>query len=496
LIIADDGGFEIGAYGNGAIRTPNIDQLAKQGTLFTNAFTSVSSCSPSRSVILTGQPSHQNGMYGLHQGVHHFDCFDNKHKVHSVSRSLQKAGVLTGIIGKKHVGPETVFPFDFAHTEETESIMQVGRNITRIKILVQEFLDLAQSDDKDFFLYVAFHDPHRCGHTHPEFGAFCEKFGNGEPGNGLIEDWKPALYRPEDVVVPYHVQDTPEARQDIASQYTTVSRLDQGVGLILAELTKRNLLSDTMVMFSSDNGIPFPSGRTNLYEPGIREPLILRLPEPSFSNSSSSMMLGEEEKEEHPHPHPQPALPKKVTDPVSLVDIVPTIMDWHGMHIPNDLTGESLLKLSGYSSSRTVFGSQSFHEVTMNYVMRFARNDRYKLIHNINYQLPFPIDQDFYLSGSFQDILQRTRNNQSTNWYKTLNEYYQRPEWELYDLKIDREEKFNAASKDSYKEVFETLKTTLFEWQNQTSDPWICAPDGVLEDKGAFKDRPTCMPLK
>ena len=80
-----------------------------------------------------------------------------------------------------------------------------------------------------FFLYIGFHDPHRCGHTHPELGSFCEKFGDGiTNGTGFIPDWKPVYYNPEDVKVPYFVPDTPAARKDIAAQYTTISRLDQG----------------------------------------------------------------------------------------------------------------------------------------------------------------------------------------------------------------------------------------------------------------------------
>ena len=81
---------------------------------------------------------------------------------------------------------------------------------------------------RPFFLYIGFHDPHRCGHTNPEYGQFCEKFGNGKPGMGLIPDWTPSIYQPDDVIVPYFVPDTPVARADIAAQYTTVSRLDQG----------------------------------------------------------------------------------------------------------------------------------------------------------------------------------------------------------------------------------------------------------------------------
>ena len=126
------------------------------------------------------------------------------------------------------MGPESVYPFDFSYTEENNPINQVGRNITRIAELVKLFLDKTKTKSKNFFLYVAFHDPHRCGHTQPQFGEFCEKFGNGQVGMGTIPDWKPKYYKPEDVIIPDFVPDTPAARADIAAQYTTISRLDQG----------------------------------------------------------------------------------------------------------------------------------------------------------------------------------------------------------------------------------------------------------------------------
>lgn len=128
----------------------------------------------------------------------------------------------TGIIGKKHVGPGSVYPFDFAYTEENNSVLQVGRNITRIKLLVRKFFQThkeevnkqrqheeekkgnneeAEEDERPFFLYVAFHDTHRCGHSQPQYGAFCEKFGNGETGMGRIPDWTPVYYTPDQVKV-------------------------------------------------------------------------------------------------------------------------------------------------------------------------------------------------------------------------------------------------------------------------------------------------------
>lgn len=184
----------MGAYRNRMCQTPNLDRLAKQSLIFNNAFASVSSCSPSRASILTGKnwicfcsfreihscvyfylyyylllgmPSHQNGMYGLHQGVHHFVSFDS---VESLPHILRMNKIKTGLIGKKHVGPSNVFNFDYERTEENYPINQVGRNITRIKNFVREFL--TENSSSPFFLMVAFHDPHRCGHVTPEYGRY------------------------------------------------------------------------------------------------------------------------------------------------------------------------------------------------------------------------------------------------------------------------------------------------------------------------------------
>ncbi|KAM6468572.1 N-sulfoglucosamine sulfohydrolase isoform 2-T2 [Liasis olivaceus] len=432
LIVVDDGGFESGVYNNTVIKTPNLDALAQRSLIFRNAFTSVSSCSPSRASLLTGLPQHQNGMYGLHQDVHHFNSFDS---VRSLPLLLSQAGIRTGIIGKKHVGPEAVYPFDFAYTEENSSMLQVGRNITRIKLLVRKFLQSV--DEKPFFLYVAFHDPHRCGHSQPQYGVFCEKFGNGEPGMGWIPDWKPELYHPDQVQVPYFVQDTPAAREDLAAQYTTVGRMDQGLGLILEELRHAGFRNSTLVIYTSDNGIPFPSGRTNLYRPGTAEPLLVSSPEHPLCWGQVSSAY------------------------VSLLDITPTILDWFSVPYPSyslfgkqivQLTGKSLLPaLSREPKWTTVFASQSLHE----------------------------------------DLLNRTQAGQPTHWNKTLHGYYYRNRWELYDHSIDPTESHNVASDPHYAQALEELQGLLLKWQWETGDPWVCVPDGVLEEKPV----PQCRPL-
>ncbi|CAG5031382.1 unnamed protein product [Parnassius apollo] len=477
ILLADDGGFELGAYNNKICQTPNIDALARRGLIFNNAFTSVSSCSPSRAALLTGTPSHQNGMYGLHHSIHHFNSFNN---VTSLPNLLRQNGVYTGIIGKKHMGPSSVYRFDYEQTEENNHINQVGRNITHMKLLAREFLANAEKQNKPFFLYVGFHDPHRCGHDEPQYGVFCERFGSGEPGMGIISDWSPWYYQWDEVQLPYHVQDTEAARRDVAAQYTTMSRLDQGVGLILKELESAGHKEDTLVIYTSDNGIPFPSGRTNFYDPGLREPLIMVSPEPDARRNEASGAM------------------------VSLLDIMPTVLDWFGVEVEkaecNDVElsddTKSLLpilkKEPPHSEEDAVFASQTHHEITMYYPMRAIRTRRYKLIHNLNYAMPFPIDQDLYVSPTFQDILNRTRAKQPLPWYKTLKQYYYRPEWELYDVRTDPAELNNLHGKPALAEAEGALRRRLVRWQRGSRDPWLCAPAAVLERDGP---EPVCRGL-
>lgn len=479
LIVADDAGFEMSAYGNDKCKTPYLNEFAKKALVFDNSFTTVSSCSPSRSAILTGVPHHENGMYGLHNTYHHFQSFD---QVQSLPLILQQTGRFwTGIIGKKHVGPSPVYPFDFAYTEENNPINQVGRNITLIKNLVRDFF--SKAGDRPFFLYIGFHDPHRCYHTDPQFGMFCEKFGDGSPGMGTIPDWHPIDYDIDDVYVPYFVQDTPAARADIAAQYKTISRMDQGIGLILQELKSFGFEENTLVIYTSDNGIPFPNGRTNLYDSGIAEPLLISSPISTQRWGETSQAM------------------------VSHVDLVPTILDWYGIPAPKyntygpnevNLQGDSLLPVLDKEPDPAcgmVFASHDIHEITMYYPMRAVRTCRHKLIHNMYFKMPFMIDQDFYLSLSFQDLLNRTMQGRATNWFKTLKDYYYRSEWELYDLLHDPKELNNVADVPSYQDILNDLKNKLHDWQKSTNDPWICGPDSVWESKGLYPPAGVCLPL-
>lgn len=297
---------------------------------------------------------------------------------------------------------------------------------------------------------------------------------------GLIPDWHPIYYQWEQIQLPYYVQDTEPARRDIAAQYTTISRLDQGIGLVIKELELAGQLDNTLIVYTSDNGPPFPAGRTNFYDPGMAVPMLISSPlhKTRWHQVTNAM--------------------------TSHLDLVPTFLDWFQISQNSEsndvqsLTGRSLLPLLDKEPSETdlpVFGSHNFHEVTMAYPMRTVRTKRYKLIHNLNFGIKFPIDQDFYVSPTFQDLLNRTITKMPIPWYKTLRTYYQRDEWELFDLKLDGTESTNIVGKKDYAGVLKDLKEKLWAWQVETNDPFRCAPHSVLEDKGEFKGNPQCLTL-
>lgn len=164
----------------------------------------------------------------------------------------------------------------------------------------------------------------------------------------------------------------------------------------MKELEAAGHLDDTLIIYTSDNGPPLPSARTNLYDPGIREPMFVSSPEHKERRHQVTYAMS------------------------SHLDLVPTLLDWFGVDYNGSsdtagnsidlnkpvLTGKSLLPLlieePPNDPNATIFASQSYHEITMNYPMRSVRTKRYKLIHNINFRAPFPIDQDFYVSPTFQ----------------------------------------------------------------------------------------------
>jgi N-sulfoglucosamine sulfohydrolase len=427
LIIADDQGLDLSVYGNRVLRTPNLESLAGRGTLFTEAFATVSSCSPSRSVIYTGLYSHSNGMYGLAHDVH------NQHllpSVRTLPQLLKAAGYRTGLVGKKHILPENALPFD----EELAPERPGNRDVAFMAGEARKFV--ANSTGRPFLLVVGFSDPHRAE----------QNFGNTRAWPGIERE----TYDPAKVVVPGHLPDLPEVRRDLADYYESISRLDSGVGLLMDALRETGHSSDTLVIYLSDNGRAFPGAKTTLYDEGIHLPLIIWSPTQRKHGIRNDAM-------------------------VSWVDILPTILDWTGVSAPQSqqLPGRSILPILESSNPPQwdrVFASHGFHEIQQYYPMRALRTREYKYIVNLASPLEFPIAGDVASSPTWRAIVARPAVGLGA---RTVEAFLHRPAEELYDLRKDPAEVHNLADDPAHRAVIERMRAEMKKFQSETHDPWL-----------------------
>lgn len=435
VIVADDLGIQLGCYGDTLVRTPNLDALAAAATRFTHAYCTTASCSASRSVILSGLLNHANGQYGHEHGEGHFRTFDH---VRTLPVVLGKAGYRTCSIGKMHVGPESVYQFQEYRNEGTQG----NRNTSRMAANAKEFI--TAKDDRPFFLYFCPADPHRGGG--PDlFANF-----NNDPDRypGLPRE----IYDPSALAIPAWLPDTIESRREWAAYYQAISRADFGVGQLMQTLRDSGKDKDTLVMFLSDNGPPFPAAKTTLYDPGMRLPLIVRDPTQQRPGSTTDAK-------------------------VTWADLAPTIYEFTGVTPPKELQGRSFL--SAMQSEQPegwdeAYASHTFHEITMYYPMRCIIQGRFKYILNVAHQLPYPFASDLQSSPTWQSTLQR---NEKYYGLRSVEAYVHRPRHELYDLQADPDELHNLAASAEHAGRLAELQKRLKAWQKRTSDPWISKYD-------------------
>jgi N-sulfoglucosamine sulfohydrolase len=429
LIIADDQGYDLSCCG-GQVKTPVLDNLAANGTLFTQGYATVSSCSSSRATLYTGLYSHTNGMYGLAHDVHNFSLLDD---VKTLPWMLKQAGFRTALVGKKHVKPDALLPYDAWLAPEQPGIRDVAFMAHEAGRWIK-----GQSD-APFFLTVGYSDPHRDS----------VNFGN-------TRDWpevKRQIYSPADVLIPTHLPDLPGVREDLAQYYESVSRLDAGVGILLRELRESRHEGDTLVIYLSDNGRPFPGAKDNLYEPGLHLPLIMRSPEQRKRGVHNGAL-------------------------VSWIDVAPTILDWAGVTPPRNylyapLPGRSLLPILEQTNPPgfdRVFATHSFHEINQYYPMRSVRTRQYSYFLNLEPSLAVPVASDVQLSPSWKAI---TGTPGAKLGKRTLQAFSHRPSEELYELGTDPDEVVNLAGDPRRAAVLADLRIQLRDWRAATHDPWL-----------------------
>ncbi|HEY8504566.1 MAG TPA: sulfatase [Gemmataceae bacterium] len=421
--IADDWSWpHAGAYGDPVVRTPNFDRLAAEGVLFRRAYCAAPTCTASRAGILTGQAVHR-----LAEGANLHGFLPARFPVYP--DLLEKAGYVVGHAGKGW-GPGNFKPG--------------GRERNPAGPRFRDFAEFLKTvpPDKPFCFWFGSTDPHRP-----------YALGSG----------KEAGMDPAKVELPGHFPDRPEVRSDVLDYYAEVQRFDRQVGEHLKQLAESGRAANTIVVVSSDNGMPFPRCKANLYDCGTHMPLVIRWPGKAKPGRTSGAF-------------------------VSLTDLAPTFLDAAGLQPPAEMTGRSLVPLlTGEGEPRGrewVFVERERHaycrEGNLSYPARAIRTREFLYLRNFRPdRWPAGDPEHVFSVGAFGDIdngptksaIMRLRDAEGKDRVYFDLSMGKRPAEELYDCRKDPGQLTNVADDPAYAEIKASLRNELRAWMMRTGDP-------------------------
>lgn len=436
LFVADDHtATDCGAYGSREARTPNIDRLAREGLLFRNAFAGSPTCMPSRAVLFTGlmpfrNGAHANNLAGQSQ------CRED---IRSLPHYLKELGYRVAQAGKTHFGPKSVFPFERIENSEVPEPGFKNNRALRMDLntnAVDEWLGKI-SRDEPFCLVVCDHSPHVIW-----------------PEN--------ATYDPATITVPPNHIDTPSLRKSRARYYTDISKMDSNVGNVLASLEKNSFATNTVFIYTADQGAQWPFAKWGLYDQGIRVPFIVRWPGRISPDTQTDALI-------------------------SLADVLPTFMELAGGKAPSDLDGKSFLAVLERKTKihrEAIFATHSQDGFQMNISpMRCVRTSRYKYIFNLSPENEYVTHMDKAKDHDggreyWSSWVQKAETDSRAK--DILQRYHWRLREELYDVVLDPYEFHNLAGDPIYSDVKSDLSKLLVAWRKEQNDTKTGA-DGVPE---------------
>lgn len=412
FFLADDYSWhDCRSYGATDVRTPNLDRLAGQSMLFNLAFAASPTCSPSRSAMYTGLYPLRNGGHANHSQI--------RQGIRTLPHYLQELGYRVVIAGKTHIGPRSAFPFEFRKDTNVSGGKLQDNWPDLNTAAVDRILD-EHDRNRPLCLLVCAHQPHVY--------------------------WPPnETYDPAKIHLPPYLADTPETRALRCRYYTDISWMDRQLGEVLASLDKHGYADNTLFIYAADQGAQWPFGKWNLYDAGIRVPLMVRWPGKVAPASRSDAM-------------------------VSLVDLLPTMMEAAGAQPPRDLDGRSFLPvLLGrmQQHSDAVFAAHTGDGKMNRSPMRCIRTRQYKYILNLRPEAPFTchISEGVINDGRSAWTSWEERAKTDPKVAQLVQRYRQRPAEELYDVARDPFEQDNLASKPDFAPVLAELRQKLQQWR-------------------------------
>lgn len=438
ILMAEDMSSRVGAFGDAVARTPNLDALAKEGVRYTQMFTTSGVCAPSRA-------AHILGMHQIATGTQHMRSSSRPEggyisvppeHVKAYPELMRAAGYYT------YTGRKLDYQF-------SKPFPRTGPSTIWDKENADEPGWRAREPHQPFFGFRSFMVTHESGVFPPL---------SGWPNSIIhvvmnvmrwfqIDGDRPAVIAPEDIVIPPYYPDIPVVRTDMARHYNNIAHMDKQVGDILAQLHADGLADSTIVIWTTDHGDGLPRAKRDLYEAGIRVPMIIRWPE-AFRPA-----------------HIAPGtLDHRL---MSFVDLAPTLLQLAGVEPPDYLHGKSFA--SGPASTRDyIFASRDrIDEVPDR--QRVVRDQQFKLISSEKPQQPGGHKLEF------RDNLDMVREMRALYEAGELNSaqrsWFEAPgEERLFDVKNDPYELVDLSADPVHEETLLRLREAMNAWRNRMGD--------------------------
>jgi arylsulfatase A-like enzyme len=417
--VVDDMSPDLSCYGGRRVATPNIDRLAREGTLFEHAFTTAPVCSPSRSALITG-------MVQTAIGAHHHRSGRGMLKIElpagirPLPAILQDAGYHTcigdglGVAGERRLG-KTDYNFQW------DPAIYDGHDWA------------GRKPGQPFFMQVMLPGGKLRGETLESIRALSKR---------AIDTFGAAV-GPDDVELPPYYPRDPVLLEDCAAYLSAVRFTDAHVGLVLARLEAEGILDDTLVIFMTDHGISHARGKQFLYDEGTRIPLVVR----------------------------GPGIPRgaRREDLVEQIDLAAITLAAAGVERPVTMQARDPFA-AGYEPREAVFAARDRCDETVDRI-RSVRTPQWLYVRNFHPRRPL-LQPNAYKDG--KAIVQRLRELHATGALDPLQESLlfaaERPEEELYAWPEDRHQVRNLAADPAHASDLASLRRRLEGWMAACGD--------------------------
>ena len=439
-ISCEDMGPILGSYGNDIIKTPNLDKLASEGVRYTNAYSTVGVCAPSRFSIITGMYPARLGAHNMRTGDYH-----------------------------NYKTPEEV-----SHRKNIGVIDKEGKNIPEYEVVppthVKPFTEILRT--KGYYCANNF----KCDYQfNAPFTAWDEvsstvSYRDAPKDKPFFYVWntllthesriwersnQPLTVNPEDIIIPSYFPDIPEVRNDIARKYSNIEAMDKKVGELMNQLEEDGMLDNTIIMFWSDHGGNLLRQKRAVGNSGLNVPLIIRYPNKMDAGKVDERI-------------------------VSLMDLGPTVLSLLNIEPPKHYDGKAIAGPYEDDPREYAFGTADrFDESTD--MQRSVLDGRYVYVKNFLPELPL-----IYRNKYRERITMNSKLIQmdSFNMLEGDAAYIfmkTKPVEEFYDLANDPYEVHNIIDNPKYSKRINDFRAALENWQKEINDQGFIAENKLVK---------------